>query len=154
MPPISVTGSERGFTLLELMVVIAILVMIATVFPMALDRALPGHRVSTTAEQLVSLIREAQDSSLFYGRPVALTLQSHGLVTEDASTLAPLRRAVLFPTSTDVRLADLEGRPVPAFVVYPDGSAQAVRFEVEDSGHRGTVMVSAVTGRVSIASGQ
>ena len=33
------TGSGRGFTLLELMIVMAILVMVATLFPFTLNRA-------------------------------------------------------------------------------------------------------------------
>jgi type II secretion system protein H len=149
----SVTGREEGFTLLELMVVMTILVMVAALFPFALDHALPGRRVSTTAERLVSVVREAQGSSLLSGRPVAVRLLGHGLVTQDAATTTMIGRPLAFPRSTAVTLSDLEGRTVPALVVYPDGSAQAVRFELEDGGHRGAVLVSAMTGRVAVAAG-
>jgi type II secretion system protein H len=154
MPRTSGTGRQHGFTLLELMVVMAILVLVAMLFPVALDRALPGRRASSTAEQLASMVREAQGSSLLSGRPVALTVQGHDLVTWDAVTSTPIGRSLSFAPSTEVALVDLEGRAVPALVVYPDGSAQAVRFDVEDGGHRKAVLVSAVNGRVSLASGQ
>lgn len=149
-----VTGRESGFTLLELMVVMAILVLVATLLPLALDRALPGHRVATTAERLMSLVREAQGSSVVSGRPVTLQVQGHELVTQDAANSAAIGRPFSFPTSTTVSLKDLEGRAAAALVVYPDGSAQPARFDVEDSGRHRAVIVSAVTGRVSLTSDQ
>jgi type II secretion system protein H len=153
MPRTSVIGRLQGFTLLELMVVMAILVMIAAVFPFALDRAMPSRRVSTTAERLVTTVQEAQSASLRTGRPVTVALNGHGLVTQDAVTSATLARPLQLPASTDVRLADLEGHPVAALTVYPDGSAQSVHFDLEDNGHHGAVVVSAVTGRISIVAG-
>jgi general secretion pathway protein H len=153
MRRISATGSERGFTLLELMVVMAILVMIAAAFPLALDHAMPGRRVSTTAERLVARIHEAQDLSLMSGRPYRLTLQDHGLLTQDTTTLATMGHALLFPPSTQVSLFNTERQAVPALLVYPDGSAQAGQFSVADGAYRSSVLVSSVTGRVSVASG-
>jgi general secretion pathway protein H len=153
MPRTLATGREAGFTLLELMVVMAILVMVATLLPMAFDRALPGRRVDTTAERVVSMVREARGSSMLSGRPIRLQLQEHDLVARDAATSAAIGKPVSFPSSTAVSLMDLDGRVVPALVVYPDGSAQAVRFNVEDSGHQQAVLISALTGRASLASG-
>jgi len=154
MPQTLVTGKEAGFTLLELMVVMAILVLVATLLPMALDRALPGHRVTTTAERVVSMIREAQGSSMLSGKPITLTVRGHDLVAQDAVTSAAIGRPLAFSSSTTVSMVDLDGRIAAALVVYPDGSAQAVRFNVEDSGRRKAVLVSAVTGRASLASDQ
>jgi len=59
-PRTSETGSPRGFTLLELLVVLAILVMAAALFPLALNRALPARRVTTTADHLIAAVRNAQ----------------------------------------------------------------------------------------------
>ncbi len=152
MPQTWVTGRQQGFTLLELMVVMAILVLIAVLFPVALDHALPSHRVRATTEQLMARVHEAQNSSLFSGKAVSLSLVGHRLLTQDPSTRASLGHPLPLPNSTQVRLVDLEGRPLSGLIVYPDGSAQAARFEVEDNGHRGTVRVAAVTGRVTNAS--
>jgi general secretion pathway protein H len=154
MPRTLATGRDAGFTLLELMVVMAILVMVATLLPMALDRALPGHRVATTAERVVSMVREARGSSMLSGKPIRLAVQEHDLVAQDATTSATIGRPLNFPSSTTVSLTDLDGRAAAALVVYPDGSAQAVRFNVEDGGRRKAVLVSALTGRASLASGQ
>jgi type II secretion system protein H len=149
------TGSGRGFTLLELMVVMAILVMMATLFPFALNRALPSRRVATTTERLVSMVREAQSTSLVSGRPVTLQLQGHGLTAvaqgpSSTTASSDKEHSLSFPQSTEVSMTDPDGRALTALVVYPDGSSQGGRFEVQDTGHRGTVLVSAVTGRVSL----
>lgn len=154
MPRTLATGNEAGFTLLELMVVMAILVLVSMLLPMALDRALPGHRVKTTAERLISMVREAQGSSLLSGKSIALCVRGHELVVRDAVTSATIGRPLVFSSSTTVSLVDLDGRPTAALIVYSDGSAQAVRFNVEDSGHRKAVLVSAVLGRASLAADQ
>src|SRR5436305_102535 len=73
-------GSRRsGFTLLELMVVLLVLVMAAALFPLALDRALPARRVTTTADHLIAAVRNAQAVSTASGRPVTLTINAQGL---------------------------------------------------------------------------
>lgn len=148
------TGRCAGFTLLELMVVMAILVMIATLFPVALDRTLPSRRVSAGCEQLVSTIHEAEGSSLLSGKTITLALQDHELLTRDASTGISLGRALPFAAATRIRLTDQQGRPLSRLLLYPDGSAQAGRFELEDDSHQGAVAISPLTGRVSIIPGR
>ena len=140
-------GSEEGFTLLELMVVLAILVMVAALFPVALDRALPGRRVSAAAQQLASVVREAQADSVFSGRPVTLRLQEHRLAVEEATASA---RSAPLPQSVALSMSDQDGRPLTALILYPDGSTQGALLEVDDTNHREVVHVSAVTGRVSV----
>jgi type II secretion system protein H len=149
------TGSGRGFTLLELMIVMAILVMVATLFPFALNRALPSRRITTAVERLVSMVREAQSASLVSGRPVTLQIEGHGLTavaaqgSADEAAFSDTGHSLSFPQSTQVSLADPDGRTLTALGIYPDGSSRGGRFDVQDTGHRGAVVVSAVTGRVS-----
>jgi type II secretion system protein H len=154
MPRTSGTGKAQGFTLLELMVVMAILVMVATLFPFALDRAMPSRRVSTTAETIASMVHEAEAASALSGKAVALRLRAHALVAQDAATAATVGRAVAFPSTTDVRFTNTEGQAVSAVILYPDGSAQSAEFDIEDNGHRGTVRLSGLTGRTLIAAGR
>jgi general secretion pathway protein H len=147
-----VTGSEAGFTLLELMVVMAILVLIATLLPVALDRASPGRRATTTAERLAATIRDAQGWSIRSGRPATVSVRGKELITQDTVTSAMVGHSLSFPHSTNVSLVDSEGRVTGPLVVYPDGSARYMRFNVQDGGYQRTVLVSAVTGRVTLVS--
>jgi general secretion pathway protein H len=144
MPRTLAIGSQQGFTLLELMVVMAILVMVAALFPVALDRALPGRRVAATTERLISLVHEAQMASVLSGRPVSLTLRPHALT----AILADKAPSVAFPASMTVRMLDAQGRDIPQLLLYPDSSSRGARLQIEDSGRRGALVVSAITGRI------
>jgi prepilin-type N-terminal cleavage/methylation domain-containing protein len=141
----SATG--KGFTLVELLVVVTILVMLAALFPVAMDRALPGRRVAVTSQRLMAAIRDAQSDSLASGRPVRLELDASAGLTRNA------RVAVGLPPSTQVRLTDREGRPLRELVVQPDGSVPAARFEVSAGPHRSAVLLSEMSGRVTLEAG-
>jgi type II secretion system protein H len=145
----SETGSQSGFTLIELLVVIAILVMMASAFPLALDRALPGRRVTTSLERLQTAVREAQALSLSSGAPIALRLTESGI-----EATAPGRGVATdlasFPRSSQVTLHDTDGHPSLEFIVFPDGSCNGVRYDIADGNHRGTLFISGLTCRTRI----
>ncbi|MEP7246137.1 MAG: prepilin-type N-terminal cleavage/methylation domain-containing protein [Gammaproteobacteria bacterium] len=143
----SFPGRGGGFTLIELMVVIAVLVLMTSVLPLALNRALPGRRVAVTAQRIASAVREAQSQSTATGNPVRLQFrQGVGLALAD-------RLAVSFAASTTVTLIDSDGRKGKRLTAYPDGSITSARFEVSESTHRSDVVVSGVTGKVAVSSG-
>jgi general secretion pathway protein H len=139
----------RGFTLIELLVVLAILVMAAALFPLALNRALPGRRVSTTADRVVAALNEAEAESTAIGRPVTVSLVE-GQLEATAENAHPLRRPLRFPGSIKVALTDLDGETATALTVFPDGSAQGGHFVIESGAHRSLVAVSGLTGRIAV----
>ena len=149
-PRTSATGSTRGFTLLELLVVLAILVMAAALFPLALNRALPARRVTTTADHLIAAVRTAQAASTANGRPVTLTINAEGL-SVGARDAGQARARWSFPASVRVTLTDAGGGAAPsALTVFPDGSAQAMRFDVQAGAHETVVTLSGLTGRLFV----
>jgi general secretion pathway protein H len=119
-------GRSFGFTLIELLVVIAILVLISTAIPLVLDHALPERRVAVAADRLVTAIHAAQATSIATGKPSAIVLPG------------------------EVRITDPDGRGLDAVYMFPDGSANAARFEIRDGDHRRAVVVSGLTGRVKL----
>jgi general secretion pathway protein H len=141
------TGSAGGFTLLELLVVLAILVMAAALFPLALNRALPARRVSTTVDRLVAAVHEAQAESVTRGLPVTLTLVGDGLEASAKSARA-LLRPVKFSESVHVDLRDGNGQAATSLTVFPDGSAQGGQYQIAAGEHLSLVQVSGLTGRV------
>ncbi|MGA7538941.1 MAG: prepilin-type N-terminal cleavage/methylation domain-containing protein [Steroidobacteraceae bacterium] len=124
-----------GFTLLELLVVLAIMLMMAAAFPLAFDRALPGRRVTIATEHLVAAIREAQTRSISQGKPIRVRLAS---LTDSLSA------------STHLTFRDSNGRVLSALTLYPDGSATGGQLRVVDGSHRSTVVVSAITGSTRV----
>lgn len=125
----------RGFTLLELLVVLAIMVIALAAFPLALDRALPGRRVRAATERLETAIRQAEFQSIALDQPQRLS------VAELTSR---------FAASTHVQANRPGGGPLRALVTYPDGSTSGARFFVSDGSDRTTLVVSAITGRFTV----
>lgn len=165
MRPISVIGkcAQRstphqciaGFTLIELMVVLTILVLSVAVIPLSLNRMMPGRRVAVAADRIGSVIRDAQLSSVGDGAPWQVSVQDHSLtvaavqsepVSDTARSVAP--RTVVVPSTVRLKLASIDGRTVPALTVYPDGATSGGRIDIADGAHHNAVNVSALTGRV------
>jgi prepilin-type N-terminal cleavage/methylation domain-containing protein len=133
MRSISATGRARGFTLLELLVVVAVVALLTGALGVALNRALPGRRTQLTAERLVGVVRDASAASVASGKPVRIELD----------TLA-------VPASTQISLTDMNGQALRELVVFPAGSTAGGTFDVVSGVHRASVRVSAITGRVFV----
>lgn len=140
-----------GFTLIELMVVLAIMVLMAASLPLALNRMLPARRVTVAADALVANIRWLQARSAQTGHPARLSLTQSGYELagyELATQPGAAARKVILATSTTLRLrASEDGRSVTHLTIYPDGTSAAGRFEILDSGRRAVVEISMLTGR-------
>ena len=131
-----------GFTLLELLVVMAILVMMAGLIPLALDHTLSARRVEAAARSAAGAIREAQTQSIATGQPVGvkLALEGNGLIAG--------ARTTSFVSGLRVTLASPDGQPIANLTLFPDGSTQSAELRVSDATHESRVRVSAITGRV------
>src|SRR4051812_9370851 len=68
----SATGSTRGFTLVELMVVLTVLALLAASLPVALNRFLPARRVTAAADHLIAVVHRLQSEAATSGVPVRL----------------------------------------------------------------------------------
>jgi general secretion pathway protein H len=128
-------GRQEAFTLIELMVVIAILTVMLAAFPLALRRLLPSRRIATAGQEIVARLHDAESRSAATGQPVRTTFEE-------------LTRRLA--SDTHLRLVDPDGGRLSAIVLYPDGSATPARFELADGEFHRVVVLSGLTGRVSI----
>ncbi|HEY7641627.1 MAG TPA: prepilin-type N-terminal cleavage/methylation domain-containing protein [Steroidobacteraceae bacterium] len=127
----SATGDGRGFTLVEMMVVLTIMALLAASVPLALNRFMPTRRITATADHLIAEVERLQSEAASSGRPARL------VVTEFA-----------LPTSTTLRFrAREDDRPLRELVLYPDGTASGGRFMIADSGREAVVEIGMLTGR-------
>jgi len=69
-------GSERGFTLIELMVVLVIVGLAAAAVVLAMPD--PGGSVQAEAERFAARAKAARDSAIIGSRPVALRISAAG----------------------------------------------------------------------------
>lgn len=137
---------SRGFTLVELMVVLAIAVLIAASMPLALNKMLPSRRVAATADRLVADVRWLQGQAIVSGAPARLVLNASGYQLETRNGAEV--REIKLVSSTRLRLRPRgEERALPELVLYPDGSSVAGELEILDSGRRLRVEISMLTGR-------
>lgn len=160
MPRISATGEAtpktsrwpdlsrgRGFTLLELMVVLTIMVLIAGAMPLILNRALPSRRVATATDKLMTDIRWLQTCSIASGKPTRLDVLPSGYQL-DCGDAGKVKKVPLANSTSLTLRGGVGDRVITAMVFHPDGTSSAGRFEFADAGRQAVVQVSMLTGRV------
>lgn len=140
-----------GFTLIELMVVLAILVLCASLIPLSANRLLPGRRVAVATQRIADSIHEAQAASLAMGRPVDFLVQQHALIISIPNGVDAriVPQSVVLPAATTLTLLSSDSPSAKEFSVYPDGGTSGTTISITDGTRQGRVTISALTGRVS-----
>ena len=139
----------RGVTLLELVVVLAVLATVAAFALPSIRRGSEGLQLRAGAGRVASLLREARQQAVTQRRPtrVALDAGHRGATLAWDGTSEPLRRVEL-PERFRVQAAD----GGEALTFSPRGLVRDARWIVEAPGGRRLVIeVHGVTGRVAIA---
>jgi len=132
---------QRGFTLLEVMVVVLLVGILASMVRLAVGDGGRGAALRDTARVLQQLTRVAADEAMLTSRPVALVLEPEGYGLQrwqegvwqrpDKDALYRLRR---LPPGVELRVTGSDdgtalGSRVPA-IFFPDGNAEAIAMEL------------------------
>jgi prepilin-type N-terminal cleavage/methylation domain-containing protein len=168
----SIIRSTRGYSLMELVVVLAILAVAAALIGPAVGRAADAARARAEAGAVAAFLRAAREHAVTRRQPleVALDREGHALLLqrparagEPTPTLSPGGRGqgegtVLARRAFSARVAVDAGtmsdsRPTAGAGVVtflPHGMSSGGRFTVETAGPRTYVItVDALTGRVA-----
>ena len=143
------TGSDAGFTLVELLVVVAILALALAVIPPSLSDAIDRVQFRNSQRDLVSALRYARSLAINSQQPAAVGINVKQAVIRVDGKLRELYIpddvALTLVTAQREQLSAHEG----AIRFYPDGSSTGgqVRFKQEDK--TWSVDVDWLTGRVS-----
>ncbi len=148
----SPAGSRRagGFTLLELLLVMALAAIMMVLVPMKISSALPGTQLKSAARELAAGLRYARTHALTSREEATLVLD-----TEKRSFKVTGRdRSYDIPPSVDISLLTAEsetrGEHVGAIRFFPDGGSTGGRITLSH-GERGFgVGVDWLTGKVRI----
>jgi len=116
--------SARGFTLIEMLVILAIAGLIASLAFPAVERGFTRQAFEGAAAQLDGALRGARADALRTGRPVAVVLPAD--LPAGVSIAAPER----------------------ALIFYPDGSSSGATLALNAGDRRRIFVVSADTGLV------
>ena len=139
----------RGFTLVEMLVVLVIASLVLTLVGTSISRSISGAEMRTAARKVAASLR--------YTRTRAI-LDKHEQVflvdTENNKYQAPLRDPVELPEGMKVALmtarSELTAESVGGIRFYPDGGSTGGYVELDANGRVYRVNVAWLTGEASV----
>lgn len=137
-------GAGRGFTLLELLVVIALVGVAAGLVGVGLGRGLHQAAERRALTQMVQALRAARVQAIVSGQP-ALTRFDLG----ERRVQGPHQRPAPWPVDWQVRLQTAEALGA-AFEFYPDGGASGGNVLISRDQRQWSIDVAWLTGAVTL----
>jgi len=144
MPVTSVTGN-RGFTLLELLVVLTILVLLAGAWPLAAPKLFPTQQLRNEVQILVGHLRAARTTARASGSEQRIDLLSSGTSYRTAAETHALPAGLSLRIGGSAKTASAGG-----VVFYPDGSSTGGTLELARPHRLVAIRVGRLTGRTEV----
>jgi general secretion pathway protein H len=139
-----------GFTLIEILVVLAILAMAYTLASPMITSGVSGTELKATARQLAAGLRKARADAVAHRREAVLTVD----VDRHQFRLSDDQRVYRLPASVGVKLftaqSEIVNTSVGAVRFYPDGGSTGGRITVTSHGRQYEVDINWLTGQVAI----
>jgi len=145
-----VRWSNRGFTLVELLVVMAIAALMMTAVPSLFSAAMPGLEMKSAARRTAATLRLARETAIRQGTDAALLvdLENHRLDLQGYRSLVlPKRLSIRLEAASSEMLDDQHG----VIRFFPDGSSTGGRILILHEDHGYQVGVTWLTGRIQLA---
>jgi general secretion pathway protein H len=135
---------NRGFTLLELLVVLAIMVLLAGAWPFAAPRLFPTQQLRNEGQRLIASLRSARMTARVGGVPQSLELLGAGDGYQANSEPHQL------PTGVIARMRNVEASRPLGVVFFPDGSSTGGVIDLVLPNRTVSVEVGKITGRAEL----
>ena len=139
------TGNSDGFTLTELLVVLAIIGLIIVATPTLIQAALPGARATAAARALASDLRAMRAEAIARGAATRVVFEP----LQQTFTDEPRHSVHSLPGGVRFGFAARDDA-ARAIVFYPDGSSSGGAVFVGNERFRHRVATDWLTGRVSV----
>jgi general secretion pathway protein H len=144
-------AAQRGFTLVELLVVIGILALMMTLLPLALPGVQAKAELKAAVREVATALRDTRGRAVASGHAATFVLDagSGGFRAGGSGRPQRLPKSVhptLF-TTTEERLSDSSG----AIRFFADGSSTGGGVRLAQGDRRYDVLVDWLTGRISIS---
>ena len=151
-----------GFTLLELLVVLAIAGLLMSIVPPVVAVAVPGARLKSQAVELAATLRSARNRAVSLGRGVDVVFDTRTpaytqageqprILSSDIDLTIRRQRAML-PVRT-VTPADGVSRETLTLRFYPDGSTSGAVIAMNRNRSAYLIELDWLIGRVSVSAG-
>jgi general secretion pathway protein H len=141
--------ARRGFTLIEVLVVMVLIGLILGVVAPYLPAVLPGVELRTTTRELAGALRHARSQALLQGESaLVVDLEQRRYALDGGSRMhhVPERVALTLVTAESEQRGDAAG----AIRFFGDGSSTGGRVTLSDGRRSFHVDVDWITGRVSV----
>ncbi len=138
---------ERGFTLLEILVVLMIISLSVTLAVPSLMRGLGKAGLKTTTKKMAASLEYSRNQALRQRRVYYVEAHGKSLIIRTAGSTKP---EVEIEASTDTEVASIEGA---AIAFYPGGGSSGGLLKVMDLKNKNfyTIKVEPSTGRVRVS---
>ncbi len=138
----------QGFTLIELMVVMLLVVLMFTVAGVSVSRSIEGAELRNTAREITAAMRHTR------GQAVIQREQQVFSVDADKKTWqAAGREPKKLPEALDITLttarSELTGNNAGGIRFYPDGASTGGRVVLSSDGREWHIVVSWLTGEIA-----
>jgi general secretion pathway protein H len=141
--------APRGFTLLEVLVVIALMAIVSSLTaPMAV-RTTSGSEAQVSARQVAATLRKSRSQAIIENRDLVVTVD-----VDDRSIRIDDRAAATLPDSLGLRVyaarSEQQDGGTAGIRFFPDGSSTGGEIIVEDAKAAYHVQIEWLTGQVAI----
>jgi general secretion pathway protein H len=143
MPVTSATGNG-GFTLLELLVVLAIMVLLAGAWPFAARRLFPTQQLRNESQNLIAALRSARMTARLSGAPQTIDLLQGGSGYQANS------ESHVLPTGIIARMRSDAASQTTGVRFFSDGSSSGGVIDLKLSNRTVSIAVGRITGRAEL----
>ncbi len=137
----------RGFTLLEMLIVLSVLALAVAMIAPGSQRYNRGKALDTKVTELSAFLRHSRARAIGVNHPVSVVFQiKRRLVTADSGT-----GNLVMPADLSIRIesaAQLSVTGRPRIVFFPDGTSSGGRITLADENRSADISVEWLTGRV------
>jgi general secretion pathway protein H len=141
---------QRGFTLLELLVVLAIIGVVLAFVPGIMLRGQPGLDVDVAARAIADALRQARSDAVLQNREQLFALDVEQRLFRVGGQRAPVQIAQGFEITFQTARSEAMSENIGQIRFFPDGSATGGRIGLALDGQRVEVVVDWLTGLVSV----
>ena len=139
----------RGFTLVELLVVLVIASVILALVGTSISRNISGAEMRAAAHKMTAALRYTRTRAILDKQEQVFLVD-----TENHSYLAPKREPVTLPEGMNVALttarSELTAESVGGIRFYPDGGSTGGSVELEANGRIYQINVAWLTGEAAL----